>query len=111
VQTGPVSDTTAQVVTNAAESRADDQRRRMRQYLVTMLIRTVCFVLVVVVDGWLRWVFAAGAVFLPFIAVVAVNSVRPRVAGRIRPVTPATDAARLLTDRPNRPAEPTPTDL
>ncbi|MGL5866814.1 MAG: DUF3099 domain-containing protein [Dermatophilaceae bacterium] len=99
-------DTAAQVVTSAAESRVDDQRRRLRGYLVTMSIRTVCFVLMVVVDGWLRWVFAAGAVFLPFFAVVAANAVRPRTLGRVRPVVPAIDRTPLLTAQPAAPSEP-----
>ena len=42
-----------------------------------MAIRTACFVLLVVVDAWYRWIFAAGAVFLPFFAVVAANAVMP----------------------------------
>lgn len=81
----------AQSVTSAPESRTEDQKRRLRHYLVTMTIRTVCFVLVVVVDSWLRWVFAAAAVFLPFIAVVAANAVRPAARGRVQPVVPAVD--------------------
>ncbi|MGL5819610.1 MAG: DUF3099 domain-containing protein [Phycicoccus sp.] len=95
-----------QVVTSAAESRVDDQRRRLRGYLVTMTIRTACFVLMVVVDSWLRWVFAAGAVFLPFFAVVAANAVRPRTAGRVRPVVPVLDHTRQLTDHASVPSEP-----
>ncbi len=89
----------AQSVTTAAESRESDQRHRMRQYLATMTLRTVCFVLAIVIDDWYRWVFALGAVVLPFIAVVAVNAVAPRVRGRARPVTPAHDPTPLLTDR------------
>jgi hypothetical protein len=89
--------TDAQSVTSAPESRQEDQARRLRTYLVTMGIRTVCFLLMIVVDGWMRWVFAAGAIFLPFIAVVAVNAVRPRVAGRVAPVLPRVDDTRLLT--------------
>lgn len=88
--------TAAQSVTNAPESRTEDQARRLRQYLITMTIRTMCFVLVVVVDSWLRWVFAAAAVFLPFIAVVAANAVRPAVRGRVRPVTPTVDTTRQI---------------
>ncbi len=71
----------------------------MRQYLATMTLRTVCFVLAIVIDDWYRWVFALGAVVLPFIAVVAVNAVAPRVRGRARPVTPTHDPTPLLTDR------------
>ncbi len=81
----------AQSVTSAPESRTEDQARRLRRYLITMTIRTICFVLVVVIDSWWRWVFAAGAVFLPFIAVVAANAVRPAVRGRVRPVVPTLD--------------------
>ncbi len=90
----------AQSVTTAAESREADQRARLRHYLLTMSLRTVCFVLVIVIDEWYRWVFAFGAVVLPFIAVVAVNAVAPRVRGRARVVTPTADPTPLLTERP-----------
>lgn len=39
-----------------------------------MSIRLVCFVLVFVVPyGWLSWVMIAGAVFLPYFAVILAN--------------------------------------
>ena len=43
--------------------------------MVMMAIRIVCFALMVLVTpyGWYTWVFAAGAVFLPYIAVVIAN--------------------------------------
>jgi hypothetical protein len=97
--------TDAQSVTSAPESRSEDQARRLRRYLVTMSIRTACFVLVVVVDSWWRWVFAAGAVFLPFIAVVAANAVRPSVRGRVRPVVPVVDRTPQITERPWEPSD------
>ncbi len=66
-----------------------------------MGIRTACFVLLVVIDEWYRWIFAAGAVFLPFFAVVAANAVKPRVQGRVRPVLPtAVDETRQITRGP-----------
>jgi hypothetical protein len=40
-----------------------------------MLIRLACILLAVAIDGWLRWVFIAGAVLLPYFAVVAANSI------------------------------------
>ena len=89
----------AQSVTSVAESRDADRAHRIRQYLFTMSLRTVCFVLAIVTTGWLRWVFAAGAVFLPFFAVVAANAVAPRVAGRFRVVTPAQDRTPQITER------------
>ncbi|GGL24410.1 DUF3099 domain-containing protein [Phycicoccus endophyticus] len=94
-----------QSVTSAATSREEDQRHRLRQYLLTMSVRTVCFVLAIVVDEWYRWVFAAAAVVLPFVAVVAANAVAPRVRGRARPVTPSAAPATPLGSRP---ADPVP---
>ena len=88
-----------QSVTTAAQSRSEDQVHRLRQYLATMSVRTLCFVLAIVTEGWLRWVFAAGAILLPFFAVVAANAVAPRVRGRVRPVVPMRDDTPSLTDR------------
>ncbi len=53
----------------------DEASARLRRYLVTMGIRISCFVLMAVVTpyGWYTWVFAAGAIFLPYIAVVVAN--------------------------------------
>jgi len=89
-----------QSVTSAPEARTEDQARRLKQYLFTMAIRTVCFILLVVIDAWYRWIFAVGAVFLPFVAVVAANAVMPRVAGRVRPVLPVADPTPQLSQRP-----------
>jgi hypothetical protein len=95
-----------QSVTSAPEARTEDQARRLKQYLFTMAIRTVCFILLVVIDAWYRWIFAAGAVFLPFVAVVAANAVMPRVAGRVRPVVPVADPTRQLSQQPFEPYSP-----
>jgi hypothetical protein len=48
----------------------------VRHYAITMGIRTVCFILMAVVDPihWWTFVFAAGAIFLPYIAVVYANA-------------------------------------
>ena len=64
--------------------------------LITMAIRTACFVLMVVVDGWLRWVFLAGAAFLPYVAVVLANARAPRTPGTVTPVVPRADDVRYL---------------
>jgi len=45
----------------------------MIKYAVAMGIRMVCLVLIFVVDGWFKIVMVAGAVFLPWIAVVIAN--------------------------------------
>jgi hypothetical protein len=48
-------------------------RERMIKYAVAMGIRLVCLLLVFVVDGWFKIIAIAGAVFLPWIAVVIAN--------------------------------------
>jgi len=61
-------------ITSARESRSADIRRRQTRYLISMGIRTVCFVLAIVVSGPLRWVLVAAALFLPYVAVVIANA-------------------------------------
>lgn len=47
----------------------------MHKYFTMMSIRVVCFVLMVVIQpyGWYTWLFAVGAIILPYIAVVVAN--------------------------------------
>lgn len=47
----------------------------MLKYVIMMGIRVACFVAMILVTpyGWYTWLFAAGAVFLPYIAVVVAN--------------------------------------
>jgi hypothetical protein len=94
-----------QVVTTARPSLTDDVSSRTRRYLVMMGIRTVCFVLAVVVDGWLRWVFAVGAVVLPYLAVVVANAGRRPQRGVLRSVTTPTRQA-LPAAEPGSPPAP-----
>ena len=61
-------------ITGASRSHTDDLDRRINRYLISMLIRTICVVLVVVIDSPVRWVFAVGAVGLPYVAVVLANA-------------------------------------
>lgn len=66
-------------ITTAPESAADDLAARQRRYLISMAVRVLCFIGAVVVGpGWLRWVLVAGAVVLPYVAVVAANAQSPR---------------------------------
>jgi len=64
------------LITSATEGLKRDQSDRTRTYLWSMGIRTGCFVAAIVASGWLRWVLVAGAVFLPYIAVVIANAGR-----------------------------------
>ncbi|KGN38736.1 DUF3099 domain-containing protein [Knoellia subterranea] len=79
---------TVQSVTSARSRADDDINARMKHYLVTMGIRTACFFLAVVTQGWVRWTCVALAVVLPYIAVLFANARSPRAAGRLAPVTP-----------------------
>ena len=61
-------------ISDAREAHSDEMRTRMIRYTVSMSIRLVCFILVFVVPyGWLSWVMIAGAVFLPYFAVILAN--------------------------------------
>ncbi|NRQ30431.1 DUF3099 domain-containing protein [Nonomuraea sp. NN258] len=62
-------------VTDAKPSLTDDIKRREISYLIKMGIRTLCLILAVVVPvPWpYRLLFIAGAVFLPYIAVIGAN--------------------------------------
>jgi hypothetical protein len=67
-------------ITSAPRSHSDDLDRRINRYLLSMLIRTICVVLVVVIDSPVRWAFAVGAVGLPYVAVVLANARGDRYA-------------------------------
>jgi hypothetical protein len=60
-------------ITDAAAAHSEDMRQRMIKYALAMGIRMVCLILIFVVDGWLKIIAVAGAVFLPWIAVVIAN--------------------------------------
>jgi hypothetical protein len=66
-------DSSVHSITDAATAHSEDMSRRMRKYALAMGIRLVCLILVFVVDGWFKLVMVAGAVFLPWIAVVIAN--------------------------------------
>ena len=62
-------------ITTAATSRQDDISARQRRYVMSMAVRTACFIAAIAVGpGWLRWVLVAGAVLLPYVAVVMANA-------------------------------------
>ena len=62
-------------VTDAPVSLSEDIGRREKRYLIQMGIRTVCLILAVGVPvPWpYRLIFIAGAIFLPYIAVIGAN--------------------------------------
>ena len=65
-------------ITTAAESAGSDQRKRVRAYLLSMTVRTVCFLGAIVTPSPWRWFMVGLAVLLPYVAVVLANSRRHR---------------------------------
>jgi Protein of unknown function (DUF3099) len=111
----------AYLVTEARQSRSEEISQRERRYLVMMGIRIVCFVVTVVMfvnhAGWLTAIPAAGAIALPYFAVVVANArqevrgttgfhaYQPRLPERYTPPadhynSPGDDAGRPGDDRP-----------
>lgn len=81
-------------ITSAAESHSAELAGRQRRYLISMGIRTACFIGFIAVPGPARWVLLVGAVFLPYVAVILANAgvrrpsttaefVRPEPAGEL----------------------------
>jgi hypothetical protein len=58
----------------------------MLKYTLAMTIRVVCIVAAMFVEGWLMWLAFAGAIFLPYFAVVLANAQGPK-PGEISKVT------------------------
>ena len=66
-------------ITSAQKSLSTDQPGRQRRYFISMMIRTACFILTVILPSPFRWVALAGAVFLPYVAVVVANAGRETI--------------------------------
>ncbi|MGG5172573.1 DUF3099 domain-containing protein [Pseudarthrobacter sp. J1738] len=60
-------------ITDAGTAHSEEMRQRMIRYALAMGIRIVCLGLIFVVDGWFKILMVAGAVFLPWFAVVIAN--------------------------------------
>jgi Protein of unknown function (DUF3099) len=91
-------------VTGLPASLRDEQSERMHRYLVSMGIRTGCFVLAVVALTVLRWtvvgwLLVTAAVVLPYIAVVMANARRIPASTNLGPVIPKPAAGPELTAR------------
>jgi hypothetical protein len=66
-------------ITTAQSSLSLDQSARQRRYFISMMIRTACFILTVVLPSPYRWIALTGAVTLPYIAVIAANAGRETI--------------------------------
>jgi hypothetical protein len=65
-------------ITDAGVPLSVEQEGRIRRYLWSMAIRTLCVIGAVVAPSPWRWVLVVGAVGLPYIAVVMANAGRER---------------------------------
>lgn len=64
-----------QSVTSIEVSPEQERRNRFIKYSVAMIIRVICIVLAVSTPlGWLTLLFASGAIFLPYFAVIIANA-------------------------------------
>jgi hypothetical protein len=70
---------TAQSITDATVGLTSDQSARQRRYFISMMIRTACFILTVVLPSPFRWIALVGALTLPYIAVIAANAGRETI--------------------------------
>ena len=83
---GPGPTAPVHSITNAAQAHSDDLDARIKRYLFSMGLRTVCVLLVFVVHSPLRWVFAVLAVVLPYVAVVMANAAGKRRGSAPEPI-------------------------
>nr|WP_208379907.1 DUF3099 domain-containing protein [Microbacterium endophyticum] len=100
----------------------EDSDARNTRYLVMMVIRVICFILMATITpfGWYTWVFAVGAVFLPYVAVIIANVGREsdvperelpdrELAAESEKPTPQAEAPAVfrITESPKNPENPT----
>ncbi|MFY9330484.1 MAG: DUF3099 domain-containing protein [Candidatus Nanopelagicales bacterium] len=100
-------------ITGARQGLRDDQAPRTRKYLISMGIRTGCVIGAIMVPGWPRWILLAGAVILPYLAVVIANAGRERhvhtpietvTLPKYRAITPTSTPTPHYTTRPTESA-------
>ena len=104
-------------ITAARRPHQADVNERMLKYLVSMSIRTICFVLVLVTPSPWRWFFAVGAIVLPYVAVIIANAGRERRGPAPQGLTPPpaapehlalSSAPVVVSTTVTRPASPRP---
>jgi hypothetical protein len=61
-------------ISSAKYAHSDEIPGRMKRYVISMAIRTFCFIGAVIAPPPYRWFLIAGAVLLPYFAVVIANA-------------------------------------
>ena len=94
-----------QAVTDLAQSPDEERRGRIIRYSIAMTVRMICIVLAMVLQGWMMWVCFAGAILLPYFAVVIANAQGAGKAGakvaavEAKPLEISADEFRVASDR------------
>lgn len=86
-------------------ARSEDVARRRRVYTIQMAVRTVCFITLPFLPGWWKMAALAGALVLPYVAVLMAND--PALEGEATDGTAA--AARYELPAPAARSRPAPT--
>lgn len=71
-------------ITEAPAALSSDIPARQRRYFLSMMVRTLCFLLAVFTSNPWRWFFLAGAVTLPYISVIIANAGRETIRGEAK---------------------------
>jgi len=66
-------------ITSAPQALTRDQASRQKRYFISMMIRTACFILAVILPSPYQWFALLGAVTLPYLAVVIANAGRETI--------------------------------
>ena len=69
-------------VSDVGQSLSKDQSSRAKRYFISMMVRTLCFILAVILPTPYRWFALLGAVLLPYVAVVVANAGRESIRDR-----------------------------
>jgi DUF3099 family protein len=85
------------LITDARSPASVEHDSRVKRYALTMGFRTICFVSMIFVDGPMRWVLFAGAVLLPYVAVIVANQANQRSQGNQVAAVPPIDRPQLTT--------------
>ena len=73
-------------ITGAAEPLSSNLAGRQKRYFISMMIRTGCFLLTVIMPNPWRWIFFVGAFTLPYVEVVVANAGSERETAPAAPV-------------------------
>lgn len=93
-------------ITSAARSHSDDLGARQRRYVISMTIRTACFLLAVLAftldwPKWAMWLFLVASFVLPYVAVVMANAGASTDPEDLDPFDPGPSGRALEGRRPD----------